>query len=225
MSLDSSLGKILLESRWDEVKSQWDELKSERAEVGIALLIVVAMSIGIIMPNLFFLPVLSGLYIFTLPCMFAGMVLYVSDRKGFLIRRSGNALIAALLAILGLALILESGFDGLFIVLYMGWGIRSWEAWIITAFFLAFDGLVFLFGLLLISDPDRMVEDKRPYPPSVQRLDVETQTEYPRDLLARYVEQYPHNPEGVLEWHIHKKMKGGKTREQAIKELMHALLH
>jgi hypothetical protein len=199
-------------------------LKSLRAEIGIALLIVVAMFIGII-TLIFFLPVLSGYSLFTAPCVFAGMALYISDRKGFLIRRSGNARIAALLAILGLALIFESGLDGLFIVLYMGWGIRSWEAWIIIAFFLAFDGLVFLFGLLLISDPDRMVEDKRPYPPSVQRLDVETQTEYPRNLFARYVEQYPHNPEGVLEWHIHKKVKEGKTREQAIKELMHALLH
>jgi hypothetical protein len=33
------------------------------------------------------------------------------------------------------------------------------------------------------------------------------------------MERYPHNPEGVLKWHIHKKMKEGKTREQAIEEL------
>jgi hypothetical protein len=54
--------------------------------------------------------------------------------------------------------------------------------------------------------------------PSKQKVDL-LQTKYPKDLFAKYVEQYPHNAEGVLEWHIHKKMKEGKTREQAIKEL------
>lgn len=66
------------------------------------------------------------------------------------------------------------------------------------------------------------MEGKGRYPPSAERLDVEMQTKYPRDLFAKYAEQYPHNPEGVLEWHIHKTMKEGKTREQAIKELAHA---
>jgi len=227
VSLNSSLVNILLKSQWDELKSQWNKLKSLRAEIGIVLLIGVAMSIGVIMLIFlpFQLPVLSGFYIFTLPCMFAGMVLYVSDRKGFLIRRSGDKSKATLLFILGFALIFESGADALFIGRWMGFGIYSWEAWIIIAFLLAFDGLVFLSGGLLLSDQGKMVEDKGLYPPSERRLDVETQTEYPRDLLARYAEQYPHNPEGVLEWHIRKKMKGGKTREQAIEELMHALLH
>jgi len=41
----------------------------------------------------------------------------------------------------------------------------------------------------------------------------------PENLLAKYVKRYPHNPDGVLEWHIRKKMKEGKTREQAIQEL------
>jgi len=67
-----------------------------------------------------------------------------------------------------------------------------------------------------------MSRDKNRYQPSAQRFDAETQTKYPRVLFARYAEQYPHNPEGVLEWHIHKKTKEGKTREQAIKELMQA---
>ena len=63
---------------------------------------------------------------------------------------------------------------------------------------------------------------KRAYQRFAEKLDVETQMKYPKDLLDKYVRQYPHNPEGVLEWHIHKKMKEGKTREQAIKELLHA---
>jgi len=33
------------------------------------------------------------------------------------------------------------------------------------------------------------------------------------------MKQYPHNPTGVIEWHINKMMKEGKTRKQAIKEL------
>jgi len=101
----------------------------------------------------------------------------------------------------------------------------TWEKSIMYMFAFAFSGLVFLFGGLLLSDQNKMLKDKSLYQPSLQRLDVEAKTRYPRDLLTKYAEQYSHNPEGVLEWHIHKKMKEGKTREQAIKELMHALLH
>jgi len=42
---------------------------------------------------------------------------------------------------------------------------------------------------------------------------------YPKDLITKYQRLYPHNPEGVLEFHISRRMKKGKTREQAIKEL------
>ncbi len=42
---------------------------------------------------------------------------------------------------------------------------------------------------------------------------------YPNDLITKYQRLYPHNPEGVLEFHISRRMKEGKTREQAIKEL------
>jgi len=38
-------------------------------------------------------------------------------------------------------------------------------------------------------------------------------------LPAKYVKQYPHNPTGILEWHLNKKMKEAKTREQALEEL------
>jgi hypothetical protein len=237
VSLNSSLEKILLKSQWDEVKSQWNELKSERAEVGIGILILVAIFWGMLLLSLIgWLQLLvstsrfTGGWAFLSPSVlgvFVGMAVYLSDRKGFLIRRSRNELIAALLAILGFFLICEGLSEGLLFLSLMGLGggPTSWEGWIVCAFFLTFDGLVVLSGILLMSDLDRIVEDKHPYAPSAERLDVETQTKYPSDLFARYVEQYPHNPEGVLEWHIHKKMKEGKTREQAIKELMHALLH
>jgi hypothetical protein len=191
-------------------------LKFLRAEIGIAILIGVAIFIGIIMLIIFPFPGISVSLIFTVPWMFTGMVLYISDRGGFLIRRSGDESKAALLAILGIALISESLYDGVVTLgLFIRWGgSASWEA-----FALAFSGLVFLFGWLLFFDQGKMAEDKMLYPPSPQRLDVETQTKYPRDLFAKYAEQYPHNPEGVLEWHIRKTMKEGKTREQAIKEL------
>jgi len=55
-----------------------------------------------------------------------------------------------------------------------------------------------------------------------QEIDLESQTKYPKDLFAKYVKQYPHNPTGVLEWHIDKEMKEGKTREQALEDLMDA---
>jgi len=42
---------------------------------------------------------------------------------------------------------------------------------------------------------------------------------YPKDLIIKYQRMYPHNPKGVLEYHISRKIKEGKTREQAIKEL------
>jgi len=51
-----------------------------------------------------------------------------------------------------------------------------------------------------------------------QEFEFEPQIKY-RDLYAKYAERYPHNPEGVLELHVDRKMKEGKTKEQAIKEL------
>ena len=229
MSLNTSLGKILLESRWDE-------LKSLRAEIGVAILIGVAMFFGILTLicgwvwfALSFLLTRGGIPSPFALCSFVGMALYISGRRSFLKRRSGERNTALLLGILGLALTVESIIEGLFVSLIWVWaGTYSplpLEELIIYAFALAIYSLAFGFGVLLLSDQGKILEDKRRYPPSPQRLDVETQTKYPSDLFARYVRQYPHNPEGVLEWHIHKKMKEGKTREQAIKELMHALLH
>ena len=50
-------------------------------------------------------------------------------------------------------------------------------------------------------------------------MGLKSQLTYPKNLLAEYMKQYPHNPTGVLEWHIDKRMKKGVTREQAIEEL------
>lgn len=43
---------------------------------------------------------------------------------------------------------------------------------------------------------------------------------YPEELTLRYQRMYPHNPAGVLEFHMSRKTKEGKTREQAFKELI-----
>jgi len=159
-------------------------------------------------------------------CVIAGLALYISDRKGFLNRRSGDKTWAIPLAILGLTLIVQSFIYGMFTMIWTRWDPwldrfwpLTWEESMIRASYLAISGLVLLFGILLFLDVGKMLEDKSRYPPSLQRLDVETQTRYPRDLFTKYTEQYPHNPQGVLEWHIHRKTRDGRTREQAIKEL------
>ena len=184
-------------------------LKVLRAEIGVAISIASYVMLWVVSASH-----LGNFFAF---CVIAGVALYVWDRKGFLNRRSGDKNTAVGLAILGLALIVINFVLGVFIFLWMGWS-QS----IIGASYLAFYGLVFVFGVLLFSDHEKMLEDKRRYPPSPQRLDGETQTKYPQALFAKYALQYSHNPEGVLEWHVHKKTKEGKTREQAIKELMQA---
>ncbi|NIO38073.1 hypothetical protein GTO27_10290 [Candidatus Bathyarchaeota archaeon] len=215
-------------------------MKVLRAEIGIAILIGVAILIGIIMPIAFPFPGMSVFLIFTLPwmfagiasrinfpfalCVFAGMALYILDRRSFLNRRSGNKDTAVFLAILGLALIVESVTDGILNLSWAAWEQSMWgplsrEGSMVLAFRLVFNSLVFLSGVLLLLDQGKILEDKSLGQSSRPRLDAEARTRYPRDLFDRYVREYPHNPEGVLEWHIHKKMKEGKTREQAIEEL------
>lgn len=198
-----------------------------RAEIGVAILIGAATLVALLMliygrwliPWTFFFTALGIPSPFAL-CFVAGMALYISDRKSFLNRRNGDKYVAAWLAILGFLLMAESSLEVVFVLWWMSWaGPSSWEEWMIYMLASALTGFVFLSGMILMSDWDKMVGDKSRYQPSGQRLDVETLTRYPRVLFAKYTEQYPHNPEGVLEWHIHKTMKEGKTREQAIKEL------
>lgn len=205
-------------------------MKALRAEIGVAILVGVAILIALCMLIIFAVPwrylfFVGGIPISLAFCVFAGVALYISDRKSFLIRRSGDRYASVFIAILGLALIVESIIDGILNLSWtawaqlMGWGPPSWEGLMILVSRFAFSGLAFLFGVLLLFDYGKIVEDKRVYQPSVRRLDVETQTKYPRVLFAKYAQQYPHNPESVLEWHIHKKAKEGKTRDQAVKEL------
>ena len=54
----------------------------------------------------------------------------------------------------------------------------------------------------------------------VEKAHVIEREKYPQSLVMEYQRRYPHNPSGVLEFHISRKVKKGKTREQAIKELI-----
>ena len=207
---NTSLGKVLL--------------KFLRAEIGLGMFIVSYVMFWVSGSHL-------GIFFFF--CVIAGMALYVWDRKGFLNRRSGDKGTAVLLAILGLALIVINLYLGLFLLSWTGMirdVTRSWtwkDSMIAMSYIALYSGLFFLFGWLLLCDGLRARFDiwNRSLP-SKQGIDLqEAWKKYPKDLFDEYVRQYPHNPEGVLEWHINKKMKEGKTREQAIKELVHALLH
>jgi hypothetical protein len=139
----------------------------------------------------------------------------------------GNGIVSALLVIFGFITVLA----GLFMILnsisiwnYYNTKIpghpmtfeesipyRLFEIWAVIA---SISGVFWLFYGV------KMWEYKAGFPPLKQEIDFESALKkYPKDLFAKYVERYPHNPKGVLEWHIHKKMREGKTREQAIEEL------
>ena len=79
-----------------------------------------------------------------------------------------------LLRIFGLALIVESVIDGILILVWtssLSWGDSpSWEGLMIYMLALALAGLVFLFGVLLLFDCGKMLEDKSLYQPSGQTL-------------------------------------------------------
>jgi len=222
-----------------------------RAEIGIAMLIAFyifvvgyiesnGISYGLWIPYSFvmlvtFVPTspfvsVSPMIVFVFFAI-AGLILYISDRKGFFVRRHGNKIASTALIILGFVLIVESVIEGMAV-----WGLANLSSQLgylrkpLTLresvpflLALAFDGFGFLSGALLFSD-GKLMENRGYLQPLGQKLDVETQTKYPKDLFEKYVERYPHNPEGVLEWHINKKMREGKTREQATKELERELL-
>ena len=90
--------------------------------------------------------------------------------------------------------------------------------WILYSLLLAWCGFGFLSGILWLIDGVRMRGVEAP-PVKKGIAFEEAWKKYPKDLFAKYIEKYPHNPTGVLEWHIDKKMKEGKTREQVIEEL------
>jgi len=94
---------------------------------------------------------------------------------------------------------------------------RTTEEWTMYQLLSAWGGFGVISGILWLVDGVKIGEAKAP--PTKKEVILEPQTKYPKDLLTRYMKQYPYNPTGVLEWHIQKKMKEGKTREQALEEL------
>ena len=156
-----------------------------------------------------------------------GLILLIFDRKGFFHRMKGYGIASLLLAVFGLIMIQASFFwiiSNVSVWNYYNTKIpgnpmtfeesipyRLFEIWAILALI---SGVFWLFYGV------KVWEYKTGFMPLKREIDYEEAwKKYPRDLFAKYVEQYPHNPDGVLEWHIHKKMKEGKTREQAIQEL------
>ena len=83
----------------------------------------------------------------------------------------------------------------------------------VLSLFLIFVGPVLvLFFIALLSNEIQDVIPERQISPLPSE-------KYPKDLSAMYQHKYPHNPKGALEFHISRKIKEGKTREQAIEEL------
>jgi len=92
-----------------------------------------------------------------------------------------------------------------------GFGIPWW--WFLIVFVLPTSILMFVAAISAkIEKPKEIIAapQLRPFP----------MDKYPEELANRYQRIYPHNPAGVLEFHISRKMKEGKTREQAIEELI-----
>jgi len=84
---------------------------------------------------------------------------------------------------------------------------------------LAWAGLALISGVVWFIYGFKLLDYEAYFKPLEKFDSKKACEEYPNDLFRKYMERYPHNPSGVLEWHIHEKMKEGKTREQAIKEL------
>jgi len=153
-----------------------------------------------------------------------GLMLYIVGRKEFSNQMKDARIlvwedilefrVSSIITFFGLVLTASS-------LSFLGWVVhfspRTSGDWTLFLVLLAWSGLAFMSGVLWLVDGSKMGEVEAPL--IKKGIDLESQTKYPRDLLARYMKQYPHNPTGVLEWHIDKKMKEGKTREQAIKEL------
>jgi hypothetical protein len=142
-----------------------------------------------------------------------GLILLISDRKGFLRRMKGNKLVAALLVIFGLILIGE----GLFIIAgtVSTWNYENTKipghpmTLEESAIFLqlwAWAGLASISGILWIVYGLKMWGYAADVQPLEQEINLKSQTKYPRDLFAKYAEQY-HNPSGVLGFHISLKMR------------------
>ena len=161
--------------------------------------------------------IVYGLFLLTIT---AGLVLYIVGRKEFSNHVKDIEIVPRLLTLCGLILMGASLWFLFFVISFLGseWADpRTARDWMIYSLLLAWGGLGFISGVLWLIDGSKMGEGK--VLPLKKEIDFEEAwKKYPKDLFARYVERYPHNPEGVLKWHIHKK-KEGKTREQAMREL------
>ena len=166
--------------------------------------------------------IMSSIFLLTLP---TGLMLYIIGRKEI---SSQNTWVIGVFQIKPSGLLMFFGLILTALSLWvLGWlgafmqsdfaGPRTSRDWTIYLLLSAWSGLGVMSGVLCLIDGARMGEDKAL--PLKKEIDLGSQTKYPKDLLAKYMKQYPHNPTGVIEWHIDKKMKEGKTREQAIKEL------
>ena len=152
------------------------------------------------------------------------LLLYTIGRKEFLNDVKDSKIASILITIVGFALIGGSTwflvFCASFSTDYYGRSLlRTTSDWMTYLISLGWGGFGFISGLLWLVDGGKIGESEAL--PLKKEIDFEEAwKKYPKDLFAEYVERYPHNPEGVLEWHINKKMKEDKTREQAIEELI-----
>jgi len=187
-----------------------------RAETGIILFFVSTLAgitlcfVGLFQPYILMSSIMNLNIIYGFYCVvtFVSLMLFVSDRIGFLRRMNGDKFVSALLMVLGLHLVVAS----LFLAFLSRYFIES------TIFLLIFGwaGLTFILGLLWLFYGFKIWR----YDDYIQfdsEIDLESQAKY-RDLFLRYAKLYQH-PSEILERHIQKKMNEGKTRKQAIEEL------
>ena len=200
-----------------------------RAEIGIVL-IVIHSFIGLFGLNHLFVYDVAHLrpeaLVFLLLTV-VYLVLYIFGRKTFLHRIKDKGIARVSLVILSTIPMMEGVFLG---IIASGYEIErhkipgqiyplTWEASMYQKLAALCSALVIFSAVLLLVDGLQFRLDRSSRLPLKQDIDLESHARYPKDLFAKYVNKYPQNAEGVLEWHIHKKMKDGKTRERATREL------
>ena len=189
---------------------------------------VIGLSYGLVFRIIFFS---NQLFVYELLCAstIVGLVLYILGRKGFWGCVKGNKAALVLLKILSLVLMLLSFYYGgltnaarqYYDTKVQGYPLTLEES-VFYLMVIIWCLLGFISGLVWFIDgfTGVITLSKTGLPPLKQKIDLQSQTKYPKNLFAKYVKLYPHNPIGVLEWHIDKGMKKGKTREQALEELI-----
>jgi hypothetical protein len=195
------------------------------AEIGILLIPAYYILALFVAPSLWSLGATTT-YSISCTVIGIGLILLVLDEKGFMRRMKGNNAVSVLLMVFGLFLIMgalfflvvASAVESYYATKIPGRYPQTFEESLTGLLFFSSDILSFFLGVVWFAY-GLAILDLTLFPPSKQEIALEPQIRYTKDLFAKYVERYPHNPRGVLEWHIHKKMKQGKTSEQVIKEL------